>query len=281
MPSCPRRPSSSRPPTRRRRSRARRNTPPPTGIAPTRSAPFRAWTGCARPACRCPSTARRCRASPASRWPSDGTFWSLSDNGFGTKLNSPDAALMLHHLRIDWANGKVERIETIFLTDPDRKVWFPIVNEGTKERYLTGADFDIEVIQPVADGFWIGDEFGPFLIKVDKAGKVLRSSTPSSTASRSSRPTTRRDPPGQSDRRSPPSTSSAPAAMRASPSRRTAPSSTACSKAPSSSRTAPWRWSTATVRSASSNSTPPSDADRPDLALSASPTAATRSATST
>ena len=48
-----------------------------------------------------------------------------------------------------------------------------------------------------------------------------------------------RDPPGQPDaagRR--PSTSSAPAATRASPSRRTAPSSTACSKAPSSWRTA-------------------------------------------
>ncbi|MDA4629991.1 glycerophosphodiester phosphodiesterase, partial [Escherichia coli] len=28
----------------------------------------------------------------------DGTYWSLSDNGFGTKLNSPDAMLMLHHL---------------------------------------------------------------------------------------------------------------------------------------------------------------------------------------
>ena len=103
----------------------------------------------------------------------DGTFWSLSDNGFGNKLNSVDAALMLHHLKIDWATGTVERIETIFLTDPDKKVWFPIVNEGTRERYLTGADFDIESIQPVADGFWIGDEFGPFLVKVDKTGKVM------------------------------------------------------------------------------------------------------------
>jgi hypothetical protein len=83
----------------------------------------------------------------------DGTFWSLSDNGFGNKLNSVDAALMLHHLKIDWAEGNVERIETIFLTDPDKKVWFPIVNEGTRERYLTGADFDVESIQPVADGF--------------------------------------------------------------------------------------------------------------------------------
>jgi hypothetical protein len=103
----------------------------------------------------------------------DGTFWSLSDNGFGNKLNSGDAALMLHHLKIDWQAGTVDRMETIFLSDPDKKVWFPIVNEGTAERYLTGADFDVESIQPVADGFWIGEEFGPFLVKVDTAGKVV------------------------------------------------------------------------------------------------------------
>jgi hypothetical protein len=102
----------------------------------------------------------------------DGTFWTLSDNGFGNKLNSPDAALMLHHVKFDWDQGKVERTETIFLSDPDKKVPFPIVLEGTEKRYLTGSDFDVESIQPVDDGFWIGEEFGPFLIHVDKSGKV-------------------------------------------------------------------------------------------------------------
>ncbi|MGO8403943.1 esterase-like activity of phytase family protein, partial [Rhizobium ruizarguesonis] len=38
-------------------------------------------------------------------------------------------------------------------------------------RYLTGADFDIESIKPVADGFWLGDEFGPFL-KFDTSGRL-------------------------------------------------------------------------------------------------------------
>ena len=36
----------------------------------------------------------------------DGTFWSLSDNGFGNKLNSVDAALMLHHLKFDWETAR-------------------------------------------------------------------------------------------------------------------------------------------------------------------------------
>ncbi|WP_026783720.1 esterase-like activity of phytase family protein [Pleomorphomonas koreensis] len=102
----------------------------------------------------------------------DGSFWTLSDNGFGSKSNSTDAALMLHHVKFDWAAGTVDRLETIFLSDPDKVAPFPIVLEGADKRYLTGADFDIESIQPVADGFWIGDELGPYLIHVTADGKL-------------------------------------------------------------------------------------------------------------
>ncbi len=102
----------------------------------------------------------------------DGTFWTLSDNGFGTKANSSDAMLMLHHIKIDWQAGKVEPIKTVFLSDPDRKAPFPIVMEGAEKRYLTGADFDVESIQPTADGFWVGEEFGPYLLKFDMDGKL-------------------------------------------------------------------------------------------------------------
>ena len=102
----------------------------------------------------------------------DGTFWSLSDNGFGSKLNSSDAALMLHHIAFDWDKGTVERKKTVFLSDPDRKAPFPIVLEGSDNRFLTGADFDVESIQPVADGFWVGEEFGPYLLKFDAEGRL-------------------------------------------------------------------------------------------------------------
>ncbi|MGJ5206672.1 esterase-like activity of phytase family protein [Bradyrhizobium sp. HKCCYLR20261] len=103
----------------------------------------------------------------------DGTFWVLTDNGMGSRYNSPDSMLYLNHHKIDWAAGKVERLETIFLHDPDRKVPFRIVHENTAKRYLTGADFDTEGFQIIGDHIWIGDEFGPYLIKADKSGKVL------------------------------------------------------------------------------------------------------------
>jgi len=102
----------------------------------------------------------------------DGTFWTLTDNGFGSKANSSDAMLFLHQLKFDWDNGKVEILKNLFLSDPDKKAPFPIVMEGSDTRYLTGADFDIESIQPVADGFWIGEEFGPYILHFDTEGHL-------------------------------------------------------------------------------------------------------------
>ena len=102
----------------------------------------------------------------------DGTFWTLSDNGFGSKFTSSDSMLFLHQMKFDWADNKAEVVKNIFLSDPNKVVPFPIVTEATETRYLTGADFDIESVQPVADGFWLGDEFGPYLIKIDTQGRV-------------------------------------------------------------------------------------------------------------
>lgn len=50
---------------------------------------------------------------------------------------------------------------------------FRILHEDTAKRYLTGADFDTEGFQIVGDTFWIGDEFGPYILKADRNGKVL------------------------------------------------------------------------------------------------------------
>lgn len=102
----------------------------------------------------------------------DGSYWVLTDNGAGSKANSPDFMLYLNRYQIDFAGGGLTRLETIFLRDPDRKVPFRIANEGTTERYLTGSDFDPEGFQFAGDSIWIGDEFGPYLIKADRQGRV-------------------------------------------------------------------------------------------------------------
>ncbi|MBS7695989.1 MULTISPECIES: esterase-like activity of phytase family protein [unclassified Chelatococcus] len=102
----------------------------------------------------------------------DGTFWVLTDNGMGAKANSPDSMLYLNHYRIDWDKGTVERLGTVFLSDPDKKVPFRIANEATDKRYLTGSDFDPESFQIIGDKIWIGEEFGPYLIRADMTGKV-------------------------------------------------------------------------------------------------------------
>ena len=103
----------------------------------------------------------------------DGSFWVLTDNGMGSRYNSADSMLYLNRHKIDWATGKIDRQETVFLHDPDKKVPFRILHEDTAKRYLTGADFDTEGFQIVGDTFWIGDEFGPYILKADKTGKVL------------------------------------------------------------------------------------------------------------
>ncbi|MFC4138477.1 MULTISPECIES: esterase-like activity of phytase family protein [unclassified Microbacterium] len=110
----------------------------------------------------------------------DGTFWAQPDNGFGAKGNSADFLLRSYLVRPDWQTAKggtgeikVER----FLSYNDRNglLDFPIVNDGTAERLLTGADFDIESVVRAKDGtFWVGEEFGPFLLHFDAEGTLLQ-----------------------------------------------------------------------------------------------------------
>jgi hypothetical protein len=103
----------------------------------------------------------------------DGSIYVLTDNGFGAKANSPDALLMFHRMSPDFAAGTVAVKETVFLRDPDMKVPFRIAYEGTDSRYLTGADFDPESIQLLNGELWIGEEFGPYILRVSLDGKVL------------------------------------------------------------------------------------------------------------
>lgn len=103
----------------------------------------------------------------------DGTYWVLTDNGYGNKVNSPDSMLYLTQYDIDFKTAKAEPLKTVFFHDPDKIIPFHIMNESSDKRYLTGSDFDPESFQFADGALWVGEEFGPYLIKMDLDGKVL------------------------------------------------------------------------------------------------------------
>lgn len=115
---------------------------------------------------------------------SDGVYWAMPDNGFGAKANSRSFLLRVYKVRPNFrtasqGSGTVDVLGRITLRDPDKKLGFPIVTEGTRQRLLTGGDLDIESFRQVDDGtLWFGEEFGPFLVHTDRRGKVLEAPIP-------------------------------------------------------------------------------------------------------
>lgn len=109
----------------------------------------------------------------------DGTYMVMADNGFGSQDNSADFLLRIYQIKPDFrtkttGSAKVQVMSFVQLRDPNKLITFDIVNKNTPERLLTGQDFDPESIQRAADGsYWIGEEFGPYLLHFDKDGVLL------------------------------------------------------------------------------------------------------------
>ncbi len=101
---------------------------------------------------------------------------ALQDNGLGTLDNSHDSPLRWYRLRPDWSAGTVTLKATVAMTDPGRLLPFPLAgtDEMRRARRLSGADLDPESMVAMGDGtYWIGEEFGPSLIHVDRQGVLL------------------------------------------------------------------------------------------------------------
>jgi hypothetical protein len=138
------------------------------------------------------------------------TYDFMIDNGFGAQANSADSLLRSYSLRVDWktrfsgsgtvtpADWKSGRPRSSFdsstrlqLNDADHKLGIaiqadysnyynnpanPAVDSSISSgRLLTGADLDTESIRLDSKRhYWFGEEFGPYLVKTDCNGKVLR-----------------------------------------------------------------------------------------------------------
>jgi hypothetical protein len=101
--------------------------------------------------------------------PRAGQWWALSDNGFGTKWNSLDYFACVYLF-----NDKLRLLRRIALRDPQRHFQFALTRGSDPTRRLTGGDIDPESLVVMADGsFWIGDEFGPWLLHFSRRGILL------------------------------------------------------------------------------------------------------------
>jgi hypothetical protein len=111
--------------------------------------------------------------------PTPGAWWALSDNGFGRKWNSPDYHLCIYlfDVRPRTQTGPDSRTAlqgVIELSDPAKHFPWRLADEASPERILTGADADPESLVTMSDDtFWIGDEFGPWLLHFSMDGDLL------------------------------------------------------------------------------------------------------------
>jgi glycerophosphoryl diester phosphodiesterase len=111
--------------------------------------------------------------------PTAGAWWALSDNGFGARWNSPDYRLCIYLFDVRprtqlGTDSRTALQAVIELSDPAKFFPWRLADESAPERLLTGADADPESLVAMPDDtFWVGDEFGPWLLHFSVDGELL------------------------------------------------------------------------------------------------------------
>jgi len=147
----------------------------------------------------------------------DGTFTALPDNGFGAKGNSADFVIGFYNVTPNFKtrrdgttepgtitnnqftafndrNGLLNNgvgVDLLITADLENyrsggghgtNAGIPVDAQIKAHRWLTGYDFDVESIARADDGtFWVGEEFGPFLLHFDSDGTLLEEPVPHPT----------------------------------------------------------------------------------------------------
>jgi len=110
-----------------------------------------------------------------------GEYLAMPDNGFGAKTNSMDFLIRAYYIRPRFktargGSGTVKVGDFVSFRDPHHRIGFPIINEDTNRRLLTGGDIDPESLQRGRHhDLWVGDEFGPWILHFDNRGRLLDS----------------------------------------------------------------------------------------------------------
>jgi hypothetical protein len=111
--------------------------------------------------------------------PTAGAWWALSDNGFGSKWNSSDYQLSIYLFDVRprteaGTDSRAALQAVIELSDPAKFFPWRLTDESSPERLLTGSDADPESLVTMPDDtFWVGDEFGPWLLHFSVDGELL------------------------------------------------------------------------------------------------------------
>ncbi|WP_198649942.1 esterase-like activity of phytase family protein [Zobellella maritima] len=144
----------------------------------------------------------------------DGTFTALPDNGYGAKGNSGDFVIGFYQVRPEFRErgdgtttpgliknegftpfndrnnilGNGQGVDLLITADLEnyrhgegmgKNSGIPVAAEIREKRLLTGYDFDVESIARADDGsYWVGEEFGPFLLHFGPDGTLLEEPVP-------------------------------------------------------------------------------------------------------
>jgi hypothetical protein len=112
--------------------------------------------------------------------PTQGAWWALSDNGFGSRFNSYDYRLCIYLFDVRprtqlGTDSRTALQAVIELSDPAKLFPWRLTDEIDPERPFMGSDADPESLVDMPDGsFWIGDEFGPWLLHFSPDGDLLQ-----------------------------------------------------------------------------------------------------------